>query len=45
VFAHELKAAHLAHRYFIVRGGHNWALWRGNAARAYLAASKELHAS
>ena len=23
----------LAHRFFLVRGGHNWALWRGNAAR------------
>ena len=26
----------------IVHGGHNWALWRGNAADAYLAASKHL---
>lgn len=43
-FAQELGAEHLAHRYFVVRGGHNWALWRGNAARAYLAASKELDA-
>ncbi len=44
-FARELKAEHLPYRYFVVRGGHNWALWRGNAARAYLAASRELHAS
>ena len=27
--------SHLPHRFFVVRGGHNWALWRGNAvARA-----------
>ena len=32
----------LRHRFFVVRGGHNWALWRGNAARAYLAASRGL---
>ena len=30
------------HRFFLVRGGHNWALWRGNAADAYLAASRRL---
>ena len=33
---------HLAHRFFLVRGGHNWALWRGNAARALMAASRRL---
>ena len=32
----------VAHRFFLVRGGHNWALWRGNAARAYLVASEAL---
>jgi len=42
LFAAELKKAHLPHRYFVVRGGHNWALWRDNAARAYLAASRRL---
>lgn len=41
-FAAELARLRLPHRYFVVRGGHNWALWRGNAARAYLAASKRL---
>ena len=37
-FAAELTGAGVQHRYFVVRGGHNWALWRGNAARALLAA-------
>ena len=41
-FAHLLKAAGVPHRYFVVRGGHNWAVWRENAARAYLAAAKHL---
>lgn len=42
-FARELARERLPHRYFAVRGGHNWALWRGNAARALLAASRGLH--
>jgi len=37
-FAAELTRVGIRHRYFVVRGGHNWALWRGNAARALLAA-------
>jgi enterochelin esterase-like enzyme len=37
-FAAELSRLGVEHRYFEVRGGHNWALWRGNAARALLAA-------
>ena len=41
-FAAELRDVHLPHTYFVVRGGHNWALWRGNAAGAYLAASRRL---
>jgi enterochelin esterase-like enzyme len=41
-FASALGQADLAHRFFLVRGGHNWALWRGNAARALLAASRRL---
>jgi enterochelin esterase-like enzyme len=41
-FASELAQAGLPHRFFLVRGGHNWALWRGNAARALLAASRRL---
>jgi enterochelin esterase-like enzyme len=43
-FAQLLTAARIPHRFFLVRGGHNWALWRGNAARAYLAAARRLEA-
>jgi enterochelin esterase-like enzyme len=42
-FAQELAADGIPYRFFIVRGGHNWALWRGNAARAYIAAAKRLN--
>lgn len=45
LFAHQLQALHIRHRFFVVRGGHNWALWRGNAARAYLAFSRGLRAA
>lgn len=41
-FAAELTRLGVAHRYFVVRGGHNWALWRDNAARAYLVASRHI---
>jgi enterochelin esterase-like enzyme len=41
-FADALARERLPHRFFLVRGGHNWALWRGNAARALLAASRRL---
>jgi enterochelin esterase-like enzyme len=41
-FASALVQAGLPHRFFVVRGGHNWALWRGNAARALLAVSRRL---
>lgn len=41
-FADTLARLRLRHRFFVVRGGHNWAIWRGNAARAYLAASRGL---
>jgi enterochelin esterase-like enzyme len=44
-FARELVHLGLPHRFFLVRGGHNWALWRGNAARALLALSLRLHAA
>jgi enterochelin esterase-like enzyme len=44
-FADALTRLKLRHRFFIVRGGHNWAIWRGNAARAYLAASRALRAA
>ena len=38
----DMKAAGLDPRFYLFRGGHNWALWRGNAAYAYLAASRHL---
>ena len=41
-FARALARARVPHLFFLVRGGHNWALWRGNAADAYLAASRRL---
>jgi enterochelin esterase-like enzyme len=41
-FARRLTALGLPHRFFLVRGGHNWALWRGNASDAYLAASRRV---
>jgi S-formylglutathione hydrolase FrmB len=44
-FTRLLSQDDVAHRFYLVRGGHNWALWRGNAADAYLAASRHLEAS
>ena len=41
-FAAALAGAGVPHHYFLVRGGHNWSLWRGNAAPALLAASRHL---
>jgi enterochelin esterase-like enzyme len=41
-FAAALTKAHIPHNYFVVGGGHNWSLWRGNAALALRAASKHL---
>jgi enterochelin esterase-like enzyme len=41
-FAAILKSARVPHRFFLVRGGHNWALWRGNAGLAMLDASRHL---
>jgi enterochelin esterase-like enzyme len=43
-FAGALAADGIDHRFRVVRGGHNWALWRGNAADAYLAAARHLGA-
>lgn len=42
-FARELSRLHVAHRYFESAGGHTWALWRKEAAAAYLTASRRLH--
>jgi enterochelin esterase-like enzyme len=41
-FAAELSRERIPHRYFVVRGGHNWAIWRGEAGLALLAASHHL---
>jgi enterochelin esterase-like enzyme len=41
-FAGALAAARVPHLYLELRGGHNWALWRGMAWRAYLTAAKRL---
>ena len=41
-FASELTAAGVPHTYLELRGGHNWALWRGMAWRSYLAAARRL---
>ena len=42
VFARLLTRGRIPHRFFLVHGGHDWALWRGNAGLAYLAASRHL---
>ena len=42
VFAGELTAARVPHMYMELRGGHNWALWRGMAWRSYLVAARRL---
>jgi enterochelin esterase-like enzyme len=44
-FAAELRRHHLPFHYFVVHGGHNWGIWRGNASRALLAMSQRLHAA
>jgi len=41
-FAAELTRARIPYRFTVLRGGHNWALWRGDAARALLAAGRRL---
>jgi enterochelin esterase-like enzyme len=41
-FAAALVRAHIAHRFLVPRGGHDWSLWRGDAALALLAASRHL---
>ena len=43
-FASALRADQIPYRFRVVRGGHNWALWRGNAWRAYMTASRHLGA-
>ena len=41
-FARQLRALRVPHKFVIHRGGHDWALWRAQAANALLAASKHL---
>ena len=41
-FEAQLARVGIGHRFFLVRGGHNWALWRGEASRAVLAAATHL---
>ena len=43
-FAHELQRLRVPHHYFLVYGGHNWAIWRDNAHAAYLVAARRLRA-
>jgi len=43
-FATALRRAHVPFRFATLRGGHEWALWRGQAANALLAASRHLPA-
>jgi len=38
-FASKLSRYRVAHSFRLVRGGHNWAIWRAEAANALLAAS------
>lgn len=41
-FAAELARYGVAHRFRLVRGGHNWAIWRAEAARSLVVASTHL---
>ncbi len=41
-FAAELTRTGVGHRFRLVRGGHNWAIWRDQAAGALLAASEHI---
>jgi enterochelin esterase-like enzyme len=43
-FGRELTRFRVAHRYFQVHGGHNWAIWRDNARAGYVVAAARLHA-
>jgi enterochelin esterase-like enzyme len=43
-FAAALARARIPHRYRVVRGGHNWAIWRAQAADALIVAARRLGA-
>jgi enterochelin esterase-like enzyme len=44
-FVRELARAGIPHRFRLVRGGHNWSIWRAQAANALLVASHHVGAS
>ena len=41
-FARELDRLGIGSHYAVIRGGHDWALWRAQAAKALYAASVHL---
>jgi enterochelin esterase-like enzyme len=41
-FERELQRLHIPSHFYVVRGGHDWALWRGQASRALVAATDAL---
>jgi enterochelin esterase-like enzyme len=41
-FEQELRRLHIPSHFYVVRGGHDWALWRGQASRALVAAADAL---
>ena len=41
-FERELQRLHIPSHFYVVRGGHDWALWRGQASRALVAAADAL---
>lgn len=43
-FATQLSRLRIEHRFSVFRGGHDWALWRAQAANALLATSRHLGA-
>jgi len=43
-FARSLAKLDVHHRFFVVQGGHEWAVWRRYAPNAYLFAARHLHA-
>jgi S-formylglutathione hydrolase FrmB len=42
LFARELRRLHIPYRFLTPAGGHNWALWRGQASAAFLIAAQRL---
>src|SRR5262249_37263246 len=44
-FAAALTRMHVPHRFFVLAGGHDWRLWRGEARAAILAAERAMRGS